>query len=163
MNYILFFFKSKLLTAAGLWSMFVGGIVMVISSIFDFVIPIWPFMAAVFFLTLLDMWTGVQAAKVRIKKFKLENPNIEPKEKINSRGYFRTSQKIGVYVCGILGAHAIYIVFFKGLVPFELPVESPLAYLVSFPMVRTELKSLDENVLTVTGTSFWANIKKYFK
>lgn len=162
MNYILFFFQTKLLTTGGLWSMFVGGVGMVIFSIFNFILPIWPFMAAVFGLTLLDMWTGISAAKVRIKKFELDNPGVESQEKINSRGFFRTSQKIGVYVCGILGAHTIWIVFFDGIIPFELPVASPLAYLVSFPMVRTELKSLDENVMTVTGTSFWSNIKKYF-
>lgn len=162
MKFILFFFKTKLFTVAGLWSMLLGAVTMVLFSIYNFIVPIWPFILAVVLLTSLDMWTGIQAAKVRIKKYEKEHPGEKSPEQLTSKGYFRTSQKAGVYVAGILGAHAIWLVFFKDIVPIDMPVSSPLVYLVSFPMVRTELKSLDENVFTVTGTSFWYNVKKYF-
>ena len=161
MKYVLFFYQTKLLTAAGIWSIIFGFCCMVFFSIYNFIVPVWPFVVAVFVLTLLDMFTGTQAAKVRIKTFEKENPGVKSPEQINSRGYFRTSQKIGVYVAGILGVHMVWIVFGGENIPINLPVSDPLIYLASFPMVRTELKSLDENIKTVTGVSFWGGIGKY--
>ena len=161
MNYILFFFKTKLFTVAGLWSALFGGVTMIGYSVYDFIVPVLPFVVAVFALTLLDMFTGTQAAKVRIKNYEKENPGKKSPEQINSRGYFRTSQKIGVYVAGILGVHTIWIAFGGESLPIELPVSDPLVYLATFPMAKTELKSLDENIRTVTGVSFWGAIGKY--
>ena len=113
---------------------------------YSWIAPAGPFVVAVMVLTILDMITGVQAAKVRIRKFKKENPGEEPIEKISSRGLYRTSQKIVVYVCGILGCHILHEVFVTGL-PFDIPI----VYMATFPMVWTELKSMSENIMTVTG------------
>ena len=159
MNLLLFYFKTKIFTVSSMWATIVGSVSIFLISLKGFVMPIYPFVIAVFALTILDMITGVQAAKVRIAKEKKENPNQEPKEKINSRGLFRTMQKILVYLCGILGAHAVFIVFVEDVIPISIGVESPLVYLVSFPMIWTEFKSLDENINTVTGVSFWKYVK----
>jgi len=161
MNYILFFFKTKLFTVAGLWSALFSVFTMIVFSIYDFIVPVLPFVGAVFALTLLDMKTGKEAAKVRIKNYEKENPGKVSPEQINSRGYFRTSQKISVYVSGILGVHVIWVVFGGESLPIKFPVDSPLVYIASFAMAISELKSLNENVKTVTRASFWDAIKKY--
>lgn len=110
-----------------------------------FFAPIGPFLAAVGVLVILDIITGVQAAKKR-------------KEKITSSGYKAKVSDMIAYVLLIIGCETIVQVFFKGV-----PVAEGLTYSASLFISGVELKSIAENVEEITGLSVWDNIKHLFK
>lgn len=144
------YLKFKLLTFQSLFASIAG-------AISSFIFPVEPFLLAVIIMVVLDLVTGVLAASSRLRKFKTENEGLPvPKElEITSRGLFRTSVKMALYICVILGAHTINQIFFVNYFSFT----TPIVWLVAFPIAWSELKSLDENMFTVTGISVWNNIK----
>lgn len=84
-----------------------------------------------------DFATGVRAAKAR-------------KEKIRSRGFFRTVEKIVLYFLAILLSEGMKEVF-------NLPI--PITYMVSGIIALTEFQSNLENISDITGTQLWPSIK----
>jgi len=101
-----------------------------------FVLPIWPFIITAILLVFADAVTGVIAAKKR-------------GEKITSRGFYRTSQKIVVYMVSILACEGIRVVFVPGI---------PVTYTAAAAISVTELKSILENTRTVSGVNIFQQI-----
>lgn len=110
-----------------------GGI---IGMALGFVMPIWPFIVTAILLVFADAVTGVVAAKKR-------------GEKITSRGFYRTSQKIVVYMVSILACEGIRVVFVPGI---------PVTYTAAAAISVTELKSILENTRAVSGANIFQQI-----
>jgi uncharacterized membrane protein len=120
---------------------FEGYISALLGTVVGFVAPIGPFIGLMVGLVISDLITGIRAAKKR-------------GESINSKGFRRTLEKVGVYLVALLSAKGVQIVFVPAL---------PLAYSVAFWVCVTEFKSILENVTTVTGTPIWEHIKNLLK
>lgn len=97
----------------------------------DWLIPITTFVGVVLMLVVVDLITGIQAAKTR-------------KQAVHSRGLQRTTIKFTMYTAAILAAHAVEHTFFKGF---------PMVFSISAYIAVTEFWSILENVGTVTGTN----------
>lgn len=97
-----------------------------------FFAPIWPFIAGMTFMIIVDQYTGRKAARAR-------------NETIDSGGKKRTVRKFALYALAILGAEAINWIFFK-----DLPFPIPITYWVAFQIIWTEYTSIIENVRQVT-------------
>ena len=93
-------------------------------------LPIRDFLVITSALVLLDLVTGVLAAKRR-------------NEKIRSRALMRTTVKLLLYYSAILATHGVEITFAEKI---------PLTYITAFTIAVTELKSLLENVDAGTGS-----------
>jgi len=101
-----------------------------------FIMPIWPFIATAIALVFADAVTGVMAAKKR-------------GDKITSRGFYRTSQKIVVYMASILACEGVRIVFVPSI---------PVTYTAAAAICVTELKSILENTRSVSGVNIFQQI-----
>jgi uncharacterized membrane protein len=109
--------------------------------IFSFFVPIKGFLIFTVFVVFADMATGIIAAK-------------KEGQKINSRGLYRTSQKVVTYFCGIM-------IFHGASITFQLP--SQITYSVSFIIAATELFSISENIKSITGTNIGTIILRFFR
>ena len=101
-----------------------------------FFMPIWPFIVTAIALVFADAITGVMAAKKR-------------GDKITSRGFYRTSQKIVVYMVSILACEGVRLVFVPGI---------PVTYTAAAAICVTELKSILENTRSVSGVNIFQQI-----
>lgn len=110
-----------------------------------FIVPIQGFLLFTIALVFTDMFTGIRAAKKK-------------EEKITSRGFYRTVEKLTLYVSLILLAHGFDWVFLNGIMEY-----SPVTYAASFAIARTEMKSNAENIKAVTGTDAWPEILEKIK
>lgn len=106
----------------------------------SFVLPVAPFITLSIFLIIADLYSGIRVARKN---------NI----KLTSRGFYRTVEKIGLYLLVILTSHGIETVF-------ELPI--PLTYITSIAICLTEFKSLIENTSKLTGVDFAERLKELF-
>lgn len=104
-----------------------------------FFTPIAPFIVVAITLVFVDTITGVRASMHR-------------KDKITSRGFFRTVEKIMVYTAAILGCEAVRVVFIPGV---------PITYGAALAIATTELKSILENTTVVSGTKIFEKIKDF--
>ena len=86
------------------------------------------------------MVTGIKAAR-------------KEGQKINSRGLYRTSEKIAVYFVGIM-------IFEGAKNTFSLPV--PITYMVAFLIATVELYSISENIKRITGVNLATLITRFF-
>lgn len=93
------------------------------------ILPIKDFLVLTTALVILDLITGVAAAKKR-------------GERIRSRALMKTTIKLLLYYCAILATHGVQGVFAEPI---------PLTYITAFTIAITELKSLLENVDSGTG------------
>jgi hypothetical protein len=109
--------------------------------IFSFFIPIKGFLLFVIAVTFADMITGIKAAR-------------KEGQKINSRGLYRTSEKIAVYFVGIM-------IFEGAKNTFSLPV--PITYMVAFLIATVELYSISENIKRITGVNLGVLITRFFR
>ena len=109
--------------------------------IFSFFIPIKGFLLFVIAVTFADMVTGIKAAR-------------KEGQKINSRGLYRTSEKIAVYFVGIM-------IFEGAKNTFSLPV--PITYMVAFLIATVELYSISENIKRITGVNLAVLITRFFR
>jgi uncharacterized membrane protein len=107
----------------------------------SFFIPIKGFLLFVIAVTFADMVTGIKAAK-------------KEGQKINSRGLYRTSEKIAVYFVGIM-------IFEGAKNTFSLPV--PITYMVAFLIATVELYSISENIKRITGVNLGVLITRFFR
>jgi len=102
-----------------------------------YLMPLKDFIGITFFMVAADLITGVQAAKTR-------------GEAVHSKGFRRSVTKFVMYVCAILGAHAMQDVYFK---------DFPMVVTISCYIAGTEFYSVLENVGTVTGTDVLSAVK----
>jgi uncharacterized membrane protein len=107
--------------------------------IFSFFIPIKGFLIFTIFVVFADMGTGIIAAK-------------KEQQKINSRGLYRTIEKIIVYFCAIL-------IFEGARNTFSLP---NITYMAAFLIATVELYSISENIKRITGVNLGVLITRFF-
>jgi uncharacterized membrane protein len=108
--------------------------------IFSFFIPIKGFLIFTVFVTFADMATGIMASRK-------EGQNI------NSKGLYRTMEKIVVYFCGIM-------IFEGARNTFSLPFN--ITYMAAFLMASVELTSISENIKRITGVNLATLITRFF-
>jgi len=113
--------------SGAVWGGYLAG---VLGWLFSFVIPIKDFLILTTALVILDLITGVLAAKKR-------------GEKIRSRALMRTTIKLTLYFSALLATQGVQVVFAEKI---------PLTYITAFTIAITELKSLLENVDAGTGS-----------
>ena len=106
----------------------------------SFFIPIKGFLIFTVFVVFADMGTGIMAAK-------------KEQQKINSKGLYRTMEKIVVYFCGIL-------IFEGARNTFSLPFN--ITYMAAFLMAAVELTSISENIKRITGVNLGTLITRFF-
>lgn len=104
-----------------------------------FIVPVAPFLILSVALVFCDLFTGTKAAKKR-------------GEKVTSRGFLRTVQKLVLYFISILLGEGMRLVFFPSL---------PVTYAVAFAICITEFQSTIENVEALTGVNIWTRIKDF--
>jgi uncharacterized membrane protein len=105
----------------------------------SFFIPIKGFLIFTVFVVFADMATGIIAAK-------------KEQQKINSKGLYRTMEKIVVYFCGIL-------IFEGARNTFSLP---NITYMAAFLIATVELYSISENIKRITGVNLGVLITRFF-
>ena len=108
--------------------------------IFSFFIPIKGFLIFTVFVVFADMGTGIMAAK-------------KEQQKINSKGLYRTMEKIVVYFCAIL-------IFEGARNTFSLPFN--ITYMTAFLIAAVELTSISENIKRITGVNLGTLITRFF-
>jgi len=106
----------------------------------SFFIPIKGFLIFTVFVVFADMATGIIAAK-------------KEGQKINSRGLYRTIEKIIVYFCAIL-------IFEGARNTFSLPFN--ITYMAAFLIATVELYSISENTKRITGVNLGVLITRFF-
>ena len=106
----------------------------------SFFIPIKGFLIFTVFVVFADMATGIMAAK-------------KEQQKINSKGLYRTIEKIVVYVCAIL-------IFEGARNTFSLPFN--ITYMTAFLIAAVELTSISENIKRITGVNLMTLITRFF-
>lgn len=109
--------------------------------IFSFFVPIKGFLLFTIAVVFADMATGIKAAKSQ-------------GHEINSRGLYRTMEKIVTYFVGIM-------IFEMAKVTFSLPV--PITYMVAFLIATVELYSISENIKRITGVNLGVLITRFFR
>jgi uncharacterized membrane protein len=109
--------------------------------IFSFFVPIKGFLIFVIAVTFADMVTGIKAAR-------------KEKQKISSKGMYRTMEKIVTYFVGIM-------IFELAKITFSLPV--PITYMVAFLIATVELYSISENIKRITGVNLGVLITRFFR
>jgi uncharacterized membrane protein len=108
--------------------------------IFSFFVPIKGFLIFTVFVVFADMATGIIAAK-------------KEGQKINSKGLYRTIEKIVVYFCAIL-------IFEGARNTFSLPFN--ITYMAAFLIATVELYSISENIKRITGVNLGVLITRFF-
>jgi phage-related holin len=106
----------------------------ILGVMFTFFAPIAGFVCAITFLVVIDVFTGVQAARHR-------------NELISHKGWKRGVLKVAMYCGALLGGHAVWFFMLKGS-PFDFNV----SYGIALQILVAELLSVNENVKQVTGT-----------
>ena len=106
------------------------------SWIASFIVSVASFLSFTLVIVLVDLYTGRMAAKHR-------------GEAIKSSGYRQSVKKYVLYMLGILISELFIRVF-------SLPI--PLTYMVAGVVALTEIKSIFENIETVTGVDLWGYV-----
>ena len=106
----------------------------------SFFIPIKGFLIFTIFVVFADMGTGIMAAK-------------KEGQKINSKGLYRTIEKIVVYFCAIL-------IFEGAKNTFSLPFN--ITYMTAFLIAAVELTSISENIKRITGVNLSTLLTRFF-
>jgi len=107
----------------------------------SFFIPIQGFLLFTVFVVFADTVTGIKAAR-------------KEGAKINSKGLYRTIEKIVVYFVSIM-------IFEGARITFYLPFN--ITYMVAFMIATTELFSISENVKRITGVNIGTLVLRFFK
>lgn len=114
----------------------IGVIFTMFSWISSFIMSVATFLSFTLVIVLVDLYTGRMAAKHR-------------GEAIKSSGYRQSVKKYVLYMLGILISELFIRVF-------SLPI--PLTYMVAGVVALTEIKSIFENIETVTGVDLWGYV-----
>ena len=118
----------------------------ILGGIVAFIIPVQHFIYITFFLVLVDLIVGVQAAKHR-------------NEKIKSKGLANTVYKLMIYLLTILSSRGVSIVF----APEAMQQTMYLSYAVAGVICLREFKSILENAEEVTGAPLISKIALFEK
>ena len=124
-----FEYMNGMLLKIGSSTVWGGYLAAVLGWAMSFILPISDFLVLTSALVILDLITGLLAAKRR-------------GEKIRSRALMRTTIKLTLYFAAMLATEGVQYVFAKNV---------PLPYITAFTIAITELKSLLENVDAGTG------------
>ena len=127
-----------------LHSMFSGvwpGVIWLLTFVAGFLAPAWPPIVSLVVLVIIDMRTGVKAAKKR-------------GEAITSKCRKRSVDKAASYFYLVIAALIV-----EKAVLVEAPFPVPLLYMASALCAAVEFKSISENVYTVTGVNLWTRVK----
>ena len=114
----------------------IGVIFTMFSWISSFIMSVATFLSFTLVIVIVDLYTGRMAAKHR-------------GEAIKSSGYRQSVKKYVLYMTGILISELFIRVF-------SLPI--PLTYMVAGVVALTEIKSIFENIETVTGVDLWGYV-----
>ena len=114
----------------------IGVVFTMFSWISSFIMSVATFLSFTLVIVLVDLYTGRMAAKHR-------------GEAIKSSGYRKSVKKYVLYMLGILISELFIRVF-------SLPI--PLTYMVAGVVALTEIKSIFENIETVTGVDLWGYV-----
>ena len=114
----------------------IGVVFTMFSWISSFIMSVATFLSFTLVIVLVDLYTGRMAAKHR-------------GEAIKSSGYRQSVKKYVLYMLGILISELFIRVF-------SLPI--PLTYMVAGVVALTEIKSIFENIETVTGVYLWGYV-----
>lgn len=114
-----------------------GALASLLGAMTSFLWPIKNFILFIIVLILFDLYSGTRAA-------------IKRKEVLSSKGYARSVEKFSLYSIGILSGYGMEIVF-------ELVL--PVTYVCAFLIALSEVKSIFENIETVTGIPLWKTLK----
>ena len=123
-------YLNSMLLKIGSSTIWGGYLAAVLGWAMSFILPISDFLILTSALVILDLITGVLAAKRR-------------GEKIQSRALMRTTIKLTLYFAAMLATEGVQYVFAKNI---------PLTYITAFTIAITELKSILENVDSGTGS-----------
>lgn len=115
-----------------------AALIILITTIWQFLMPIGDFIILISILLIADFITGVMAAKKR-------------GEKITSKGWRRTAVKIWIYAMAIVLTQYLKVTFIKDW-------DINLARSVALFIVTIEAKSIDENFEELTGISLLSKI-----
>ena len=107
-----------------------GYVAAVVGWAISFILPIKDFLILTSGLVIIDLITGIFAAKRR-------------KEELKSRALMRTTTKLLLYYSAILATEGVQMVFAENI---------PITYITAFTISITELKSILENVDSGTGS-----------
>ena len=114
----------------------IGVVFTMFSWISSFIMSVATFLSFTLVIVLVHLYTGRMAAKHR-------------GEAIKSSGYRQSVKKYVLYMLGILISELFIRVF-------SLPI--PLTYMVAGVVALTEIKSIFENIETVTGVDLWGYV-----
>lgn len=128
------YWKTNLPITVDTYSIWSG----VVGAVTAFIWEVQPFIVLLFGLVICDLITGMLSAKRR-------------KEKISSRGIFRTVEKLLVETIAILACEGIRVV----LVPW-----AEITYVIVFVIAMSELKSIIENIEHILDIQIWLKIKE---
>lgn len=106
-----------------------------------FVTPIRWYLLAVGILVMVDLFTGIRAAKKR-------------NEAIRSKGMRNSINKIALYFVAILLSEMMQQVFFKAILPAHMSITAVTAGFIGL----VEFKSNLENIAEVTGLDIWKRL-----
>ena len=115
------------IAASTIWG---GYLAAMMGWVLSFILPIKDFLILTSALVVIDLATGVMAAKRR-------------GDEIRSRSLMRTTIKLLLYYSAILATEGVQMVFAENI---------PLTYITAFTISVTELKSILENVDAGTGS-----------
>lgn len=104
-------------------------------AVTSFFVPLKPMLIGTLILVVIDLYTGVKAAKKR-------------GEQIRSKGLKRTLMKFKDYALLIIIAHLMTTIFFSNL-------GIDFASLAAMGIAYVEFRSFCENMEEITGNSFW--------
>ena len=107
-------------------------------ALMAFLVPLKPLLLGALALVIIDMWTGIRAAKAR-------------GEEIRSRGIYRTGIKFRDYAILIIVGEVMSKMFFA-----ELPIN--FSTIASMFIAYTEFRSFCENMYDVTKNDFWNKV-----
>lgn len=128
------YFRTNLLGMVNDWNIFWT----VIGSISAFIWNVKPFIGLLLCLVLFDLITGTLAARHK-------------KNKITSRGLFRTVEKLLAEFIAILAAEGIRV---------TLVEQIPVTYIIVFVIAMAEFKSIVENIEVILDIEIWTYIQK---
>lgn len=125
----------NLLTIQLAMKKYIVGLALALSAFF---MPLKPLLLGALVLVVVDMWTGIRAAKAR-------------GEHIRSRGIYRTGIKFRDYAVLIIVGEVMSKMFFS-----EMPIN--FSTIASMFIAYTEFRSFCENMYDITKNDFWNKI-----
>lgn len=120
-------------------------------ALLSFFNPIAPYLVGVFFMIVIDMITGILAAKAKIKRKRERGEEVTDADRIRSRRLEDTVAKMTLFLLAIVSAEIFRKVFLSDIEKHLGITAIPLSMFVAGAVAFTELQSLRENIKTARG------------